>query len=239
MSIWHNTNGSDDIIRSRKNSISSIGIIGGSFYIKRDPVIEKKYRNWVEECANIMQPCSHSIEETKKYFLQQCEAVPIDSDDKRMISYQYSVVINYKLKNRLSEFSLDMNDEALDKWAKEQSDIRREIMNTMPEHYGLKTTGYYLPKTERNLYLYEEFRDEIKRLTKQKEDIDMHTFSQDMCFFFEETTEDIQCHNGGRSFMNKLFVFRGVSEEDIKLRNARFQGYLSSMRELGNIPDFR
>ncbi len=76
-----------------------------------------------------------------------------------------------------------------------------------------------------------------KRITKDKEDINMNTFCKDICIFFEETTEDIQCNNGGRSLLNKLIAFRGVSDEDIQLRNTRFQGYLASMQELRNLPD--
>ena len=239
MSIWQNPDGSDNISSRRNSSISSIGIIGGTFSPKRDPLLEEKYHNWIEEFANIIQPCSHTIEETEQYFLQQCEAVPMDYDDKRMRSYQYSVVMNYKLQDRLSEFPFDMNNEAIEKWNRVQSDIRRELMNTLPEQYGIKTSGYYLPQTERNLYLYEEFRSEIERISKHNEDLIMHTYCNEICLFFERTTGDIQCSNGGRSLINRLFVFRGVSEEDIKLRNVRFQGYLSSMREMGYIPDFR
>jgi hypothetical protein len=236
MSIRRNTDGSFNV--NNRNEVSSIGITGGSFHIKRDPILEEKYHNWVEEYANIIQPCSHTIEETEQFFLQQCEAIPMDKDDRRMKSYQYSVVMNYfkdKLYNKISDFPLDMNDEAIEKWDKGQSDIYRQIMNNPPEQYGIKISGYYLPQTERNLYLYEEFKDEIKKITKNKEDFNMHTYWQDICFFFEVITEDIQCTNGGRSLINELFVFRGVREEDIKLRNAHFQGYLSSMRELGNL----
>jgi hypothetical protein len=239
MSIWQNTDGSNNISRRSNSSISSIGIIGGTFSPKRDPLLEEKYHNWIEEFANIIQPCSHTMEETEQYFLQQCEAVPMDKGDNRMKGYQYSVVMNYKIQDRISELPLDMNIESIEKWNMVQSDIRRELMNTLPEHYGIKTSGYYLPQTERNLYLYEEFRSEIERITKHKEDIIMHTYCNDMCFFFERTTGDIQCSNGGRSLINRLLAYRGVSEEDIELRNVRFQGYLSSMRELGNISVFR
>lgn len=238
MSIKQSKDGRDDSFSISSKSASAIGIIGGSFSAKKNPILEEKYHKWIEEFANTMKPCVHTIEETEQYFLQQCEAVPLDKDDNRMKSYQYSVVMNYKLRNRLTEFSLDMNDGKFE-IDKELCDKRREIMNAMPGHYGIKTTGYYLPKTERNLYLYEESINEIKRITKQNDDINMHTFCMDTCFFFEKTTKDIQCNNGGRGLINKLVVYRGVSEEDIKLRNARFQGYLSSMRELGNIPGFR
>jgi len=237
MTINQNRDGS--FIKSSRNDAASIGRIGGTFSPKRNQAIEEKYCKWVEECAISIKPCSHTIEESEQYFLQQCEAVPMDKNDNRMKSYQYSVVLNYKLNNRLSGFPIDISDEAIEKWDKVQGDIRREIMNTLPEHYEIKTSGFYLPQTERNLYLYVEFKDEIKKITKCKEDFNTHTYCQDICFFFDKTTEDIQCNNGGRSLINKLFVFRGVREEDIKLRNARFQGYLSSMRELGNLPDYR
>ncbi len=236
MSNWINSDGGDNI--SRSSSISSIGIIGGAFSPERDPLLEEKYHHWIEEYANIIQPCSHTIEETEQYFLQLCEAIPMDLDDKRMKSYQYSVVLNYQLQDRISEFPLDMNEEAIEKWNKVQSDIHRELKKTLPEHYGIEASGYYLPQTERNLYLYEEFRSEIKRIAKNNADLIEHTYCKDICIFFERITEDIQCSNCGRSLINRLFAFRGVREEDIKLRNARFQGYLSSMRELGNISGF-
>ncbi len=235
MSIWKNSDGRDNNSKGNNHSISSIGIIEGTFSPKRDPLLEEKYCNWIEENANKIQPCTHSMEETEQYFLQQCEAISMDKDDKRMKSYQYSIVMNYKLQERLSEFPDNMNNEAIEKWNSLNSDMRRKIRNTLPEHYGIKISGYYLPHTERNLYLYEEFRSEIEKITKDNEDLMKHTYCNDMCLYFERTTGDIQCSNGGRSLMNRLYVFRGVSEEDIKLRNVRFQKYLSSMRELGNI----
>ena len=239
MSIWKNKDSSDNNSRHRNSSISSIGIIGSTFSPKSDPLLEEKYHNWIEEYANIIQSCTHTIEETEQYFLQQCEAIPMDKDDKRMKSYQYTVVVNNKLRDRISEIPLDMSNEEIKKWIRVQSDIHRELKNTLPEQYGIKASGYYLPQTERNLYLYEEFRSEIERIAKHKEDLIMHTYCNDICFFFERSSGDIQCSNGGRSLINRLIVFGGVSEEDIKLRNARFHGYLSSMRELGNIPGFR
>lgn len=239
MSIRQNSDESSNNNRDCNNSISSIGIIRGVFRPDKDPFLEEKYHHWIEESAKMIQPYSHTIAETEQYFLQQCDAIPMDNGDNRMKSYQYSVIMKHKLKNRLSDFSLDINDETMEKWDREQYDIRREIMNTLPEHYGIKAAGYYLPKTERNLYLYDEFTEDIKRITKSKEDINLNTFCKDICFFFEETTEDIQCNNGGRSLLNKLIVYRGVSDEDIQMRNARFQGYLASMQELGNLPDFR
>lgn len=239
MSIWQNTDLSDNISRSSKRSISSFGIIGGAFSPNRDLLLEEKYHNWIEEFAQIIQPCSHTMEETEQYFLQQCEAVLMDKDDNRMKSYQYTLVMNYKLQDRLSEFPLDMNDEAIEKWEKVQSDIRREVINTLPEHDVMKTSGYYLPQTEPNLYLYEEFKKDIEKIGFPSEVKREPIYWQDICFFFERTRGNIQCSNGGRSLINKLIVFRGVSEEDIKLRNTRFHGYLSSMRELGNISGFR
>jgi hypothetical protein len=240
MSIRRNKDGS--LNNSNSGGIVSIGIIGGSFRPKRDPELEEKYRNWVEECAKSIKACPHSIEETEQFFLKQCEAVPMSKDDHRMKSYQYSVVMNYlkdKLDYTISDFPFDGKDEEIEKWDREQGNIRGEIMKHPPEYYGIKMSGYYLPQTERNSYLYEEVKEDMEKVIKQKKDIDVRKFFQDICFFFEETTADIQCNNGGRSLINKLFVFRGVREEDIKARNARFHGYLSSLRRLGYLPDFR
>jgi len=237
MSIKQNKD--ESIIKSTGAEVASIGRIEATFTPIRNKEIEEKYSRWVEECANTTKPCSHTIQETEEYFLQQCEAVSLDENDIRMKSYQYSVLMHYKFNSRLSGFPIDTNDEVIANWEKEQRDIRREIMNTLPEHYGIKTSGYYLPQIECNLYLYKEFKEETKERTKRIEDINTRTYWQDICFFFEETTEDIHCDNGGESLINKLYVFRGVREEDIKLKNARFQGYLYSLRELGNLPDFR
>lgn len=239
------------------NRAAAIGMVNGSVRFSSDPALEEKYHNWVEECAKSVKACSHSIEETEKFFLRQCEAIPINQDDYRMKSYQYSVVLNYyrdKLNHKLSDFPLDMKDEEIEKWDRELEDIRREIMDTSTEYYGIKISGYYLPQSERNLYLYEEAKEEIQKMEKQRiikqriidqgtinqeEDVNIHRFLQDICFFFEKTTEDIQCNNGGRSLIHKIAVFRGVKEEDIRTRNSRFCGYLFSMCELGYLPDFR
>jgi hypothetical protein len=62
--------------------------------------------------------------------------------------------------------------------------------------------------------------------------------TQDICFFFEETTEHFQVYGNGDSLAEKLIIFRGVSEEDIKKRNSRFLVYISTLRDMGELPNF-
>lgn len=68
---------------------ASIGIIGGVFQAPNNLLLKEKYHNWVEGCANIIRPCSHTIAETIDFFLQQCDAIPVKEDDHRIKGYGY------------------------------------------------------------------------------------------------------------------------------------------------------
>jgi len=60
---------------------------------------------------------------------------------------------------------------------------------------------------------------------------------QDICFFFEETTGYFQCSGGGDELMRELIVFMGVTQEDIDRRSTRFLNYISTLRDMGKLPD--
>lgn len=234
MSVKRNKDGSISIRNS--NGLTSIGMIKGVFNHKHN----ENYQQWVEDCAKAVSACAHSFNETVQFFLQQCETQPIDANDERLKSFQYSVVMSHfkdKLENQSINFSIDMTDDEIEKWQMNQEDIRREVMNASPEHFGIRMFGYFLPQTERNSPIYEEA---IINLTEIEERTNSHPQCeiQDIYFYFEETTEHIQCMNGGENLMNQIIIFRGVRDEDIKLRNPRFLGYLNSMRRMGSLPDF-
>jgi len=232
------SNKDDDssINHNNKSNVSSFV----QFEFKPDVNNEQitEYHNRVEAYAKTMKACSHTIDDTMGFFLTQCEAIPLDMNDPRMKGYKYSVVMNYlqdKLNYEPSDYPFDSSDEVKERWSKEQGRIRQFIMDNTPEYFGIHPCGYYLPRSERNAYLYEEFKREIEQLINPRVGRDATTIWQDICFYFETTTGDIQCENGGRSLYNQLTVFRGVVREDIELRNARFQGYLNSMREMGDL----
>lgn len=237
-------NNDGDFTVNDDNEIISIGRIGGTFIPEKNPVSEEKYRNWVEECANIIKPCSHTIQETEQFFLQHCEALPIPKDDYRMKRFQYSVVkiLKYRLENKISDVSINMSDEAILKFHKDLQEAKMEVMNNSPEYYGIHLSGYYLPRTKRNSSIYEETNIEIKELMIKYNSVKMSTNNhvQEQCIyvFFEKTTEHIECNGSGRSLSNKLIAFKGVNEEDIRLRNTRFFEYIHSMREPGYLTDF-
>ena len=207
-----------------------------------DNELEEKYQNWIEECAQTIKACSHTMEETEQFFLQQCDTLPIDKEDYHMKNFRRSVVMTHfqdMLKYKQIEFSKDMTDEEIKKYFKQQRETGRDIKNYSPEHFGIQMSGYYLPHTECNLNLYEEIIQDMQEMVNYHKDINMEKAEQSIYFYFEKTTGHIECNGGGRSLINKIIVFRGVGEEDIKLRNICFQRYLGSMRELGYLPDFR
>lgn len=220
------------------NEISAIAKI--KFIPNKDNELEERYRNWVEECAQTIKANSHTMEETEQFFLRQCDALPIDKEDYRMKSFQNSVnYFQHMLKNKQAEVSFDMTDEEAHRYFKQQREILHEVRNYSPEYFGLRMSGYYLPHTERNMYLYEEASQDIQEKVNYNEGINIQKKELSIYFYFEKNTGHMECNGGGRSLINKIIVFRGIGEEDIILRNNRFQGYLNSMRELGYLPGFR
>lgn len=213
----------------------------GKIFVNSDDKREEKFGKWVEECAKLVTPCEHTFKETEEYFLQSCDALPISPDDMRIKNFKQSIIMNYfrdKLKNQASEFSFDMTDEEIEVWDKEQTLMHQEAMNSSPEDFGLNMRGYYLPYTKRNEPIYEEACLEAQRDIRDKEFDFSQIQKQDICFFFEETTCDLECRGGGRSLMEQLIVFRGVSREDIEARSPRFMGYITALREMGKLTNF-
>lgn len=235
MSVVHKEDGSINI-KSNKE-VTNIGKVE----IISDDKREEKYKHWVEDCAKLVNASSHTFKETVQYFLQNCDALPIAKSDRRLKMFQLSVIMGYykdKLEHQSSEFSFDMTDEEIEKWHKEQNAIREEVMNSTPEHFGLNIHGYYLPHTERNEVYYEQVYISEQNGVKHTDFSPKQINEQDICFFFEETTEHCQSFGGGGSLINQIIVFRGVSEDDIEKRNPRFLGYINALREMEILPDF-
>lgn len=233
MPVERNKDGSISI--KSKNGVTAIGrIVAAS-----DEKHEENFRKWVEECAALVTPGTHTFDETEKFFLEKCDALPIESNDRRMRSFKINVIMNHcreKLIYQTQEFSFDMTDDEIEKWNRDQNAMHEEAMNSTPERFGLSMRGYYLPHTEGNEVFYNEAYIEIN---KHVENHNHKQFEmQDICFFFEETTEHIQTSGGGNSLMQQLIIFRGISEEDIINRSPRFLGYISTLRDIGNLPDF-
>lgn len=211
------------IIKNSNKNITSISHTIGVFHAEYN----EKFKLWVEKCAKIVKPCSHTFRETEEYFLQNCDVRPVCTNDRRLKTFLLNVVINNcrdKLSIQTAQFSLEMSDEEIEKWHNEHKIIREEVMNSTPDEYGLNIRGYYLPYTERNEVYYEHAQNDNQS-------------DQGIIFFFEETTESFQCYSsGGSNLMHRLTVFKGVSEEDIKNRNLRFLSYISALRDLGELP---
>jgi hypothetical protein len=235
MSVERNKEGSVTI--RGKNEAMAIARIE-AVSVSRD---KGKFDQWVEECAKLVKPCARTFEETEQYFLENCDALPLDPKDRRMRSFQHNTVMNFckdKLKHQSKEFSFDMTDEEIEEWQEDQNAIREEIMNSSTEDFRLNIRGYYLPHTERNKVFYEEVPCPSERRMKHKLSVPIRVEPQDIYFFFEETTEHCQANGGGESLMNKIIVFRGVSLEDIEKRSPRFLGYITTLRDMGELPGF-
>jgi hypothetical protein len=233
MTVERNKDGSVTI--RDKRGVSVIGKIANSC----DDRYQERFQSWVEDCAKIVTPCEKTFEEMENYFLNHCNALPMLPDDRRMKNFQLNVIMNHckdKLGFQPSQFSFDMTDEEIDKWHKEQEDIHEKAMNSSPESFDYKLRGYYLPQNENNTAFYEQDFSEIKRSKKNADYSQMHIDKQDICFFFEGTTEHFQSSGGGESLMQQMIVFRGISEEDIKNRTPRFLSYITTLRDLGELP---
>jgi hypothetical protein len=235
MTVERNKDGSVTI-RSN-NGVTTIGKIE-KFQVE---VSQDKFEQWVEDCAKLVTPCAHTLNETIQYFLQQCDALIIGSDDRRMKNFKLNVIMNHckdKLVHQAPEFSFDMTDVEIEKWQNEEDAMRQEVMNSSPEQFGLNMCGYYLLHTERNEIFYEQAYQEVQMLMKHSNKGHKQFEVQDICFYFEETTGHCESSGGGRRLMNQLIAFRGVGEDDIEKRSSRFLGYISALREMGNLSDF-
>ena len=235
MSVKRNKDGSISI--KNNNSVTVIGRMVGVSDDKR----EEKFQQWVQDCAKLVTANAHTIKETEQYFLEQSDALLLATNDRRMKSFQLNVIMNYfkdKLEHQAPEFSFDMTDQEIEKWNNEENVMREEAMNSSAEYFGLNMRGYYLPHTERNEIYYEQAYIEAQKWMKHTESNSNQIEMQDICFFFEETTEHCESSGGGNNLIQQLIVFRGVCEDEIKKRNPRFLGYISALRDIGNLPDF-
>jgi hypothetical protein len=235
MTVERRKDGSITIRNSKGTAV--IGRFTGVADSKR----EEKYRKWVEECTKLVDACPHTIKETEEYFLGLCDTLPIEINDMSMKNFQLNVVMNHyrdKLEHQAPVLSFDMTDEEIEKWHKEDDAMREEAMNSSPEGFGLRMHGYCLQHTERNKVFYEEAYIDAQKRMKHPNQIQNQIQMHDICFYFEETTGHIQSSGGGESLIRQLVVFRGVSQEDIEKCSPRFLGYISTLREMGKLPDF-
>ena len=235
MSVERNKDGSISI-KNNNGATVICGMVGVS-----DDKRKEKFQQWVEDCAKLVTACGHTHKETEQYFLDQCDALPLAPNDRRMKRFQLNVIMNHckdKLKHPMSEFSFDMTDEEIEKWHKEENTMCEKAMNSSPEHFGLNMSGYYLPHTERNSAFYEQSYLEAQNWMKHTNSDSQQIEMQDICFFFEETTEHCQSSGGGNNLMQQMMIFRGVREEDIEKRTPRFLGYISALHDIGNLLDF-
>ena len=123
MSVERNKDGSITI--KDTNGVAVIGLI------KRvsDNKQEEKFQRWADDCANLVTACPHTLKETEDYFLELCDARPLDIDDYRMQSFKCNVIMNHckdKLQHQPPAFSFDMIDDEIEKWHKEQNAMREE-----------------------------------------------------------------------------------------------------------------
>jgi|GEM_PF-1449628 len=245
MSVKRNEDGSINIT----NNNGSMAV--GRMVLVSNDKKKENFNAWVENCAKLIKACPHTFKETEKYFLEHCETLPIDPNDRRFKSFQNDVIENYckdKLKHQPPKFSFDMTDEEIENWKKENDAMRDELRDSSPEQFGLIIHGYYLPHTERNLVYYEHAQknsQEVMRSIEQKRakfndsnhSKPIKITQQDICFFFEETTEHFNSDNWCCNLMAQLVTFRGVTENDIEKRTPRFKLYISTLRHMGKLPD--
>jgi hypothetical protein len=236
VSVERNKDGSVSI--STKNG----AVVVGKIMPPSDNGLKERYEKWVETCVNLVTPGIHSFKETERYFLSKCDTLPLNLDNIHLRSYKRSIIMNYfkdKLEHKVPDFSFDMTEEQMEKWYEASNAIHKEAMSSPPERFELNMRGYFLPGTEKNKILYEETYLEMQQHMLNSDDKHRHVEMANIFFFFEETTEDIQASGGGSGLINQLIIFRGISQEDIDKRTPKFLAYISALRDIGKLPDFR
>lgn len=236
MSVQRNIDGS--ITVKNNNDESTICRIKGLV----DDQWKEKFNKWVQECAKLVTACTPTFKETEQYFLEQCDALPLITNDDRMKSFQLDVIVKHckdKLEHQASEFSFDMTDEEIEKWREEEYAMNQEVMESSPQQFGLNIRGYYLLHTERNEVFYEQAYQEVQKHMKDINQEVKQLKMPDICFLFEETTGHYQFSSAGGNLKNQLIVFMGVSEADIEICSQRFLEYIAALHDMGNLPKFK
>ena len=223
-----------------KNKDSSITLINSRVVKLTDDKWEEKFQQALQEYAKLVTACAHTFKETEQYFLEKCDALPLTSNDRRMKNFQLNVIMSHfkdKLGHKASEFSVDMSDEEIEKWDKEESSMRQEAENSSPQQFGLNINGYYLPHTKCNEVFYEQDYQVVQEFMKLTNQDAKKIKMEDICFFFEETTGDYLFSCGGCSLMYQVIIFMGISDDDIEKHTSRFLGYITAMIKMGYLPD--
>jgi hypothetical protein len=187
---------------------------------KTDEMLNRVLR----EYAKLVTVCTHPhrFKEIEQYFLEQCDALSIPLDDDDMSLFKASVIMNhFENKEHDTPNSSDMTYEEIVKWHKKKNDLFHEAHFASPEQYGLK------------LYGYDEAYPELIKYTDQ---IAKRAKMKDICFFFEDTTEECYFTCAGCSLMYKVIIFIGISDEDSKKQNQRFVTYINAMVQMGYLP---
>jgi hypothetical protein len=218
---------------------SSITIINSRVVKLTDDKWEEKFKQTMQEYAKLATACAHTFKEIEQYFLEQCDALPLPSNDSRMKLFQAYVVMDSsknRPENRVPTFA-NMTHKEIDKWHKERSAMFHEAENSSPQQFGLNIHGYYLPHTKRNEVFYEQDYQEVQEFMKLTNQDSKKIKMEDICFFFEETTGGYQFSCAGCSLMYQVIIFIGISEEDIEKHTQRFVGYINAMIKMEYMPN--
>lgn len=218
-----------------KNKDNSITIISSNILKLTDDKWDEKFQKWVQECAKLVTAGTPTFKETEQYFLEQCDALPLTTNDNRMNNFQLDVIMTRcrdKLVHQATEFSFDMTEEERKKWSEGENAMRQEAMNSSPQKFGFNIRGYYLPHTERNEVFYDQAYHEFQKMMKLTNQDYKQVKMSDICFFFEETTGHYQFDGGRCSLKNQLIVFMGVREDDIERHSQRFMGYIAALHDI-------
>jgi hypothetical protein len=216
------------------NTNKDCGIISSYSRVVKisDSEVDERLHRLLQEYAKLvtLRTHPHTFKEIEQYFLEQCDALPITLNDDDMTLFKASVIMHHfeDKEHKAPNFS-DMIYEEIVKWHKEKNDLFHEANLASPQQYGLKLHGYRLPYTKRNEAFYDEVYPELMKYTDQ---IAKRVKMNDICFFFEETTEEYYFTCAGCSLMYKVIIFIGISEDDIKKHNQRFVTYINAMVQM-------
>ncbi|MCI8650139.1 MAG: hypothetical protein HFG20_08490 [Anaerotruncus sp.] len=198
------------------------------------------YACWLACCAELVQPCAHTISEVEEYLHTLCDLRRLPPEDVHLCNFKAQRIISKfgeQLTHRPPEFSPEMTDAQLEAWEQETFAQRQEAMQIPPERFGLIIWGYALPKTTRNAPFYadvlQQYRNNCQRFGRETHEAQL-VIPEPLVFF--EGEENISVNGGGDLLIQQIYRYYGISEQDIIQRSPRFQIYCDCLRKAGELP---
>ena len=145
--------------------------------------------------------------ELKEYIINEYKAKEISIPNSRKLAMKLTVLVNF-YPHTLANTGISLED---------KFETARYICD---DNYNMNFVSLVIPRNDNT----EKFYNEIK-LDPQSD--------EEMVIDIELSTGFIQLLNGGRSSLNEIIIWRGITKEDIEKCTIIFRDYVSAMRDIG------